>query len=183
MNRLQEKYQKEILPQLKKELEIANNMAVPKLAKIVINMGMGDASKDKQIQDKIMAYMTQIAGQRPQFRKAKKSIADFGVREGDAVGIKTTLRGERMYEFYDKLCSIVLPRLRDFQGVSLKAFDRQGNYNLGLSEQIVFPEVVYDTIDRVRGLQITITTTAKNRDEAYLLLRYLGMPFEKEEEK
>jgi len=180
MNRLQQKYQEKIAPQLKKELALANIMAVPKLKKIVVNMGIGDASKDKNILDKIVNYVGKIAGQKPQLRKSNKSIAEFNVRKNDAIGVRVTLRGVRMYEFYDKLVSIVLPRVRDFQGVKANAFDQQGNYNLGLSEQIIFSEVDYDTIDRVRGLQITINTTAKNRDSAYLLLKYLGMPFEKE---
>lgn len=180
MNRLQKKYQDEILPNLKKELKIKNNLACPKVEKIIINMGMGDANKDKKIKEKILKYMTQISGQKPQFCQTKKAIAEFAIRKGDAVGIKTTLRGIRMYEFLDKLCSIVLPRVRDFQGVSLKAFDGEGNYNLGIREQIIFPEVEYDTIDRIRGLQITIKVKNANKESSYLLLKSLGMPFEKE---
>ena len=122
--------------------------------------------------------MAQISGQKPQFRPAKKSIAEFGIRQGDPIGVRITLRGVRMYEFLDKLCSIVLPRVRDFQGVKLSSFDKQGNYNLGLTEQIIFPEVNYDTIDRIRGFQITFDTTAKNKDNAYILLKELGIPFE-----
>jgi len=180
MNRLQQLYQDKIAPQLKKELGVDNVMAVPKLKKIVINIGTGDASKDKAVLDKIIGYIGKIAGQKPQLRQSAKSIAEFGVRKNDPIGVKVTLRGIRMYEFYDKLVSIVLPRVRDFQGVKANAFDQQGNYNLGLFEQIIFSEIDYDTIDRVRGLQITINTTAKDRDSAYLLLKYLGMPFEKE---
>lgn len=181
MNRLQDIYQKQILPELKKELGIKNNLAVPKIEKIIINMGMGDAAKDKQALDKIMRYIGQIAGQKPQFCRAKKSIAEFNIRQGDPVGVRVTLRGARVYEFYDKLCSVVLPRVRDFQGVKANAFDDQGNYNLGLAEQIIFPEVEYDTIDRIRGLQITIKTTATNKDDSFKLLKALGMPFEKKE--
>lgn len=180
MNRLQQLYQEKIIPQLQKDLKIKNAMAVPKLKKIVINMGIGDSSKDKKIQEKIVNYIGKIAGQKPQLRQSSKSIAEFGVRKNDPIGVRVVLRGLQMYEFFDKLVSIVLPRVRDFQGVKANAFDQQGNYNLGLSEQIIFSEIDYDTIDRVRGLQITVNTTAKDRDSAYLLLKYLGMPFEKE---
>ena len=181
MNRLQEKYQKEIVPMLKKELGISNSLALPRVEKVVINMGIGDASKDKQAREKIMTYIGRIAGQKPQFRQTKKSIANFGTRQNDIVGVKVTLRGIRAYEFLDKLISVVLPRVRDFQGVKLSAFDEQGNYNLGLSEQLIFPEVEYDTIDRVRGLQITIKVVSANKESSYLLLKALGMPFEKKE--
>jgi len=181
MNRLQQLYQEKILPQLKSDLKLDNVMAVPKLKKIIINIGTGDASKDKAVLDKIVGYVAKIAGQKPQLRQSSKSIAEFGVRKNDPIGVRVTLRGVRMYEFMDKLVSIVLPRVRDFQGVKASAFDQQGNYNLGLSEQIIFSEIDYDTIDRVRGLQITINTTAKDKNGAYLLLKYLGMPFEKEE--
>jgi len=181
MNRLQQLYQEKIAPELKKELGLKNVMAVPRLKKIVVNMGTGDASKDKAVLDKIVGYIGKISGQKPQTRQAAKSIAEFGVRKNDPIGVRVTLRGVRMYEFFDKLVSIVLPRVRDFQGVKATAFDQQGNYNLGLSEQIIFSEVDYDTIDRVRGLQITVNTTAKDKESAYLLLKYLGMPFEKEE--
>ncbi len=181
MNRLQEHYQKQVLPQLKKELNIDNDFAVPRLEKIVVNMGIGDVSKDKQARDKIFDYIGKLTGQKPQIRSAKKAIANFGIRIGDPVGVRVTLRGERAYAFLDRLNSIVLPRVRDFQGIKLSAFDEAGNYNLGLAEQIIFPEVEYDTIDRVRGLQITITTTAKNKEESYVLLKALGMPFEKQE--
>lgn len=181
MNRLKQLYQDKIVEQLKKDLGVTNNLAVPKLSKIIVNIGIGDAGKDKQIKEKILNYMGRICGQKAQFRPAKKSIAEFSIRQGDAVGIRTILRGERMYEFLDKLLSIVLPRVRDFSGISLKAFDNNGNYNLGLSEQIIFPEVDYDTIDRVRGLQITINTTAKDKASSLLLLKYLGVPFEKDD--
>jgi large subunit ribosomal protein L5 len=180
MNRLRKQYQEQIVPQLKKELNIDNVMAVPRIDKIIVNMGMGDAAKDKQIKDKIVNYMTQISGQKVQIRQAKKAIADFGIRKNDPVGAKATLRGERMFEFLDKLISIALPRVRDFQGISLNAFDEQGNYNLGISEQIIFPEVVYDTIDRIRGLQITIKVKNSDKNSSLMLLKALGMPFEKE---
>lgn len=179
MNRLQQLYQDKIQPTLQKELGLSNPMAVPKLTKVIINLGIGDAAKDKGVKDKILHYIGQMAGQKPQIRPAKKSIAEFGVRQGDAVGIRVTLRGARAYEFLDKLISIVLPRVRDFQGIKRNAFDQQGNYNLGLREQIIFPEVEYDTIDRIRGLQITVGTSAQNPGDAFKLLSYLGMPFEK----
>jgi large subunit ribosomal protein L5 len=182
MNRLQDLYQKKVMPELKTALNIKNDLAVPKVDKIIINMGIGDTIKDKVAREKIIGYMGQIAGQKPQIRTTKKSIANFGTRSGDVVGVRVTIRGIRMYEFLDKLIGVVLPRVRDFQGISLNAFDQQGDYNLGLPEQIIFPEVEYDTIDRVRGLQITIKTTAHTREEALKLLMALGMPFEKEKE-
>jgi len=179
MNRLQTQYQKQLLPSLKKELGLDNDLAAPKLEKIVVNMGIGDVSKDKTNREKIVKYFTQIVGQKPQLSPAKKAIAEFGIRKGDPVGIRATIRGQRMYEFLDKLVSIVLPRVRDFQGVKQAAFDDQGNYNLGLTEQIIFPEVKYDTIDRIRGLQITIKIKNANKKSGYLLLKAFGMPFEK----
>jgi large subunit ribosomal protein L5 len=181
MNRLQKQYQDNILPALKKELNLDNDLAAPRLEKIVINMGIGDISKDKTNRTKIINYFTQIAGQKPALCPAKKAIAEFGIRQGDAIGIRATLRGDRMYQFLDKLISIVLPRVRDFQGIKPSAFDNQGNYNLGLTEQIIFPEVKYDTIDRVRGLQITIKIKNANQQSAYSMLKQMGMPFEKEE--
>ncbi|MGI5828304.1 MAG: 50S ribosomal protein L5 [Patescibacteria group bacterium] len=183
MNRLKQHYQEKVIPYLMEELKISNKMAVPHVEKVVINMGIGDVSKDKTNREKVMEYIGRIAGQKPQVRQTKKSIAEFGIRQGDPVGVRVTLRGERMYEFLDKLFSIVLPRVRDFQGVKIDAFDEQGNYNLGISEQIVFPEVDYDKIDRIRGLQITIKTVSANKESAYLLLKALGMPFEKKEQQ
>lgn len=180
MNRLQTTYQDKILPELKKELKLTNNLSVPRLEKIVVNMSVGDTSKDKTNRDKVLKYFTQIVGQKPQFSPAKKAIAEFGIRKGDPVGIRATLRGERMYHFFDKLISVVLPRVRDFQGIKLNAFDHQGNYNLGISEQIIFPEVKYDTIDRIRGLQVTIKIKNADQKSGYLLLKAFGMPFEKE---
>lgn len=183
MNRLQQRYQDEIKLKLKKEFNIVNEMEIPKLKKIVVNMGIGDISKDKQSKAKVEDYLTQICGQKVQARPAKKSIAEFSIREGDTIGYRATLRGSRAYDFIDKLCSVILPRVRDFQGISSKSFDESGNYNFGLREQIIFPEIVYDKIDKIRGLQITINTSAKTKQEAYRLLQEMGMPFEKEEKK
>jgi len=181
MSRLKQYYQETVIPKLKKEMGISNDLAVPRVEKVVINMGIGDAARDKAIREKILTYVGRIAGQKPQLRQTKKSIAEFGIRQGDAVGIRVTLRNERAYEFLDKLISIVLPRVRDFQGVSVEAFDQQGNYNLGLAEQIIFPEVEYDTIDRIRGLQITIKVANADKESSRRLLKELGMPFEKKE--
>ena len=183
MNRLQKLYQDKIKQQLQKELKITNPMAVPKLEKIVVNMGTGDLSKDKIGLKKVLAYISMITGQKPQIRSAKKSIAEFSIRDGDTIGVRVTLRGSRAYDFLDRLISIVLPRVRDFQGVSLKSFDGHGNYNLGIKEQIIFPEIDYDTIDRVRGLQITINTTAKDNAGGLALLKSFNMPFEKNKNK
>lgn len=181
MNRLQQKYQQEILPSLIKEMKLKNALAAPKIEKIIINMGIGDVSKDKTNRDKVINYFTQISGQKPQLCNAKRAIAEFGTRKGLPIGIRSTLRGVRMYEFLDKLVSIVLPRVRDFQGIKATAFDAQGNYNLGISEQIIFPEVKYDAIDRIRGLQITIKIkNAQNKEIAYNLLSRFGLPFEKQ---
>ena len=180
MNRLQQKYQDEIRAKLKQEFNIANEMDIPKLEKITINMGVGDISKDKVSKAKVHDYLTALSGQKVQGRPAKKSIAEFSIREGDTIGFRSTIRGKRAYEFFDKLVSVVLPRVRDFQGVSASSFDSSGNYNFGIKEQTIFPEVDYDKIDKIRGLQITINTTAKNKDQAYRLLQEMGMPFEKE---
>lgn len=179
MNRLQEKYINEIRPALIKKHEYTSNMQCPRVAKIVINMGVGAAvAEPKQLEDAV-AELTQIAGQKPVITKAKKSIANFKLREKTAIGCKVTLRGERMYEFLDKLLNIALPRVRDFRGVSTTAFDGRGNYTLGVKEQIIFPEVEYDKISNVRGMDIVIVTTAKNNEEAKGLLEALGMPFVK----
>lgn len=178
-NRLVAKYQKEILPTLKKELGAKNDLAVPKIEKIIVAAGVTD---DQHRHEAIKNMKEQIAlftGQNPIITRAKKSIADFKLREGDAVGLKVTLRRRRMYEFFDKLVSIVLPKVKDFQGVSLRGFDNQGNYNLGLTEQIIFPEVEYDKIDKVRGLQISIITSTKDDKQAKRLLELFGFPFEK----
>jgi large subunit ribosomal protein L5 len=183
MNRLQKLYKDKVVKKLQKKFKQTNVFTLPKVDKIVINMGIGDVIKDKKARGKIMNYMTQICGQRPQYRQINKSIAEFNVRRGDVVGIRATLRGQRMYAFLDKLISVVLPRERDFRGVPLSSFDGQGNYNLGLKEQIIFPEVEYDTIDRIRGLQITIKIINSDRQKSEFLLREFGMPFEKLEEK
>ena len=179
MNRLQEKYLKEVKPALIKKYNYSSSMECPKVAKIVINMGVGIAvAEPKQLEDAV-AELTQIAGQKPVITKAKKSIANFKLREDTPIGAKVTLRGERMYEFLDKLVNISLPRVRDFRGVSATAFDGRGNYTLGIKEQIIFPEIEYDKVSKVRGMDIVIVTTAKTNEEAKELLDALGMPFVK----
>jgi len=179
MNRLQEKYVKEIRPALIKKHSYKSTMECPKVAKIVINMGVGEAvAEPKQLEDAV-ADMTKIAGQKPVITKAKKSIANFKLREDTPIGCKVTLRGEKMYDFLDKLVNISLPRVRDFRGVSNTAFDGRGNYTLGIKEQIIFPEIEYDKVSKVRGMDIVIVTTAKNNKEAKELLTELGMPFAK----
>lgn len=182
MNRMKLHYQEKVLPELKKELKRANDLAVPKVEKVVINVGISE----DQHQDKALANMAeqlgQIAGQKAKITAAKKSISGFKLRAGDPIGVTVTLRGDRMYQFMDKLVSIVLPRVKDFQGIKSTAFDGQGNYSLGLEEQIVFPEIDYDKIDKVRGMQINIVTTAENPIEGKRLMELLGFPFEKEEQ-
>ena len=179
MNRLQEKYLNEVKPALIKKHNYSSTMECPKVAKIVINMGVGIAvAEPKQLEDAV-AELTQIAGQKPVITKAKKSIANFKLREDTPIGCKVTLRGERMYEFLDKLVNISLPRVRDFRGVSATAFDGRGNYTLGVKEQIIFPEIEYDKVSKVRGMDIVIVTTAKTNAEAKDLLEGLGMPFVK----
>jgi len=179
MNRLQEKYVKEVKPALIAKNKYTSSMECPKVAKIVINMGVGVAvAEPKQLEDAV-AELTQIAGQKPVITKAKKSIANFKLREDTPIGCKVTLRGERMYEFLDKLVNISLPRVRDFRGVSTTAFDGRGNYTLGVKEQIIFPEIEYDKVSKVRGMDIVIVTTAKTNEEAKELLDALGMPFAK----
>ena len=178
MQRLKKKYQEELVKALKSDLQIKNEMAVPKVVKVVVNMGVGDTLKDKGLLDAASNELAAITGQKPSVRKAKISVASFSVRRGMNVGLKVTLRGERMYAFLDKLFSIVLPRLRDFRGVSLKSFDNVGNYTLGMAEHTVFPEIDI-TKSHSRGLEVTIVTNAKNKDESKKLLEYLGMPFEK----
>ncbi len=181
MNRLQKKYQEEIVKKLQKEFKHDNVMAVTNIKKIVVNMGIHDEQhKDKAVEN-IKEQFKVITGQTPVVRPAKKAIAGFGIRQGEPVGLMVTLRGQYMWEFLDKLISIVLPRFKDFQGISRKAFDSAGNYSLGIDEQIVFPEIEYDTIDRIRSLQLTIVTTTNNTQESLRLLELLGMPFEKEE--
>lgn len=179
MENLVEKYNTKIKADLKKDLEIKNVNAVPKLKKIVVNMGIKDALADKKNVEVATEVLSQITGQKPKVTKAKKSIASFKLREGDKIGAVVTLRGKRMYNFYEKLVGIVLPRIRDFRGVPLKSFDGRGNYSLGFSESIVFPEIDQSRIERVQGIEITIVTTARDNKEAEALLRALGMPFVK----
>lgn len=179
--RLQEVYRQKIVPQLQKEFELNNSLAVPRVVKVVINVGIKEAAKDKGVLQKGINYLAQIAGQKPKVTRARLSIAGFQLREGSPVGLTVILRKQRMYEFLDKLLTIVLPRVRDFQGVKRGAFDGSGNYTLGLREQIVFPEVDYDKIDRVRGLEITLVTNTDDDKQAKRLLELLGMPFEKKE--
>ena len=179
MNRLQEKYIETVKPSLMKEYNYSSVMECPKLVKVVINMGVGDAIANAKALDEAYDEMTQIAGQKPVITKAKKSIANFKLREGMSIGCKVTLRGERMYEFLDKLFNISLPRVRDFRGVSNTAFDGRGNYSLGVKEQLIFPEINFDKVSKVRGMDIVIVTTAKTNKEAHSLLKGLGMPFAK----
>jgi large subunit ribosomal protein L5 len=175
--RLRSKFEKEVAPALLKELELKNTMAVPRLNKIVVNMGMGEATQNSKILDPAVNELGQITGQKPIITKAKKSIAAFKVREGQAIGTMVTLRGDRMYEFFDRLVNIVLPRVRDFRGVSTKSFDGRGNYTLGLHDQLIFPEISYEKVDKQKGMNVTIVTTAANDNQARTLLKHLGMPF------
>ncbi|MGA7220894.1 MAG: 50S ribosomal protein L5 [Candidatus Sulfotelmatobacter sp.] len=175
--RLRTRFEKEVAPALLKELELANAMAVPKLNKIVVNMGMGEATQNSKILDPAVNELGQITGQKPIVTKAKKSIAAFKVREGQAIGTMVTLRGDRMYEFFDRLVTIVLPRVRDFKGVSTKSFDGRGNFTLGLHDQLIFPEISYEKVDKLKGMNVTIVTTAANDNQARTLLKHLGMPF------
>jgi len=175
--RLRSKFEKEVAPVLLKELELTNTMAVPRLNKIVVNMGMGEATQNSKILDPAVNELGLITGQKPIITKAKKSIAAFKVREGQAIGTMVTLRGDRMYEFFDRLVNIVLPRVRDFRGVSTKSFDGRGNYTLGLHDQLIFPEISYEKVDKQKGMNVTIVTTAANDNQARMLLKHLGMPF------
>jgi large subunit ribosomal protein L5 len=175
--RLKERYDREIRAQLKDELGLSSIMQVPRIQKITLNMGVGEAKTDAKQLDSAIEELTTIAGQRAQVRKARKSIAQFKVREGMAVGAKVTLRGARMYEFLDRLISIALPRIRDFRGLNPSSFDGRGNYSLGVREQIIFPEINYDDIQQVRGLDVTITTSAETDDQARALLQAFGLPF------
>lgn len=179
MNRIKERYQKEIVPALMKGLNLNNIMEVPRIEKVVVNIGMGEALDNPKTLEAAASDVTQITGQKPVITKARKSIANFKLREGRAIGVKVTLRGERMWSFLDRLMNIVLPRVRDFRGVPSDAFDGRGNYTLGLREQLIFPEIEYDKIDKVRGLEITIVTTARTDAQASMLLDLLGMPFRK----
>ncbi|MCE5221090.1 MAG: 50S ribosomal protein L5 [Clostridium sp.] len=177
MTRLQEKYQKEVVPAMIEKFGYKNIMEVPKLEKIVINMGVGEAKENQKVLESAVNDLTLIAGQKPVLTRAKKSVANFKIRENMALGCKVTLRKSQMFEFADKLMSIALPRVRDFRGVSSKAFDGRGNYSLGIKEQLIFPEIEYDKIDKVRGMDIIFVTSANTDEEARELLRFLGMPF------
>ena len=179
MNRLKEKYLNEVVPSLKEKYNYTTIMSVPKLEKIVVNIGVGDATTNSKMLDAAVADLTAITGQKPVITKAKKSIAGFHVREGQSIGCKVTLRGDNMYNFMDKLISIALPRVRDFRGISPKAFDGRGNYTLGIKVQLIFSEIEYDNVLKIRGMDIVFVTTAKSNDEAYDLLNELGMPFRK----
>jgi large subunit ribosomal protein L5 len=178
--RLKERYNSELRAKLKEELALRNVMQVPRLEKIVINMGVGAALKQQSLLEGAVADLTVISGQKPVVTKAKKSIAGFKLREGNAIGVKVTLRGDRMYEFLDRLISIAIPRIRDFRGLNPRSFDGHGNYTFGLTEQLVFPEIDYDKIDTTRGMDITIVTTARTDDEGRALLRAFGFPFKRE---
>ncbi len=177
MSRLKEKYQKEVVPALKKEFGYANAMAIPRIRKVVINMGLGEATSNAKIVDTAADELSKITGQKATVRRAKKSIAAFKVREGMPVGAMVTLRGERMYEFLDRLASIALPRVRDFKGISPKGFDGRGNYTLGLRDQIIFPEIDYMKVDKARGMNVSVITSAKTDEEARKLLQLIGLPF------
>jgi len=178
--RLRTRFETEIKPALQKELELTNVMQVPRFAKIVINMGVGRATQQRSLLDGAITDLTTITGQKPLVTKAKKSIANFKLREGNEIGAKVTLRGDRMWEFYDRLVSLAIPRIRDFRGMSPRQFDGSGNYTFGLTEQLVFPEIDYDRIDSVRGMDITIVTTAVTDDQGRALLRALGFPFRRD---
>jgi large subunit ribosomal protein L5 len=177
MARLRDKYKNEIAPAIAKEFDIKNPMAIPRIEKVVINMGLGEASGNSKILDVATDELRSIAGQKPVITKAKKSIAAFKLRQGMNIGAMVTLRGERMYEFLDRLISVALPRVRDFRGVSGKAFDGRGNYTLGVREQLIFPEIDFNKVDKTRGMNISIVTTAQTDDQARSLLKALGMPF------
>ncbi len=176
-SRLKERYEKQLRAELMKELGFSNPMQSPRLEKIVVNMGLGEAINNGKIIDASVEQLSAITGQKPVVTRARKSIANFKLRQGQSIGAMVTLRGDRMYEFFDRLVSIALPRVRDFKGVSPKAFDGKGNYTLGVREQIIFPEINYDKVEKIKGLNITVVTTARNDEEGRALLRHLGMPF------
>ena len=177
MARLREKYTNELKAAVQKELGLVNTMAVPRIEKIVINMGLGEATQNNKILDPLVSDLAQITGQKPVMTKAKKSIAQFKVREGQSIGAMVTLRGETMFEFLDRLISVALPRVRDFKGVSSKSFDGRGNYTLGLRDQLIFPEIDYSKVEKLKGMNVTIVTTAKDDNSARVLLKHFGMPF------
>ncbi len=177
MARLRDRYKQEILPQLVQEFKFKNSLQAPRITKVVVNVGVGEALTNAKALDAAVGDITNITGQKPIITKAKKSIATFKLREGRAIGVKVTLRGDRMWHFLDRLCNIVLPRIRDFRGIAQDAFDGRGNYTLGLREQIAFPEIPYDKIDKIRGMEISIVTTARTDEEGRRLLELVGMPF------
>jgi large subunit ribosomal protein L5 len=179
---LKERYQNEVSPVLQKELKFDNAMEIPRVLKVVVNIGVGEALDNAKALDAAVEDLTKIAGQKPVITRARKSIANFKLREGRAIGVKVTLRGERMWSFLDRLMNVALPRVRDFRGISPNSFDGRGNYTLGLTEQLVFPEINYDSIDKLRGLEISIVTSAQTDDEGRRLLEMLGMPFRKDGE-
>lgn len=183
MSEFKQKYQQKIAPSLAKEFGLKNILSVPKVVKVVINMGLGEGAQDKSVIENASQELAVITGQKPRVARARQSIAGFKLREGDPIGLMVTLRGKRMYDFLEKLFKIVFPRVRDFRGVPLKSFDGQGNYSLGLAEQIVFPEIDYGKVAKSRGLEITVVTNAKDDQKAKKLLELLGMPFEKETER
>jgi large subunit ribosomal protein L5 len=182
-SRLHERYVREIAPALQKELGVKNPMAVPRVHKVVINMGVGEATQNAKVLDPAVNELGQITGQKPVVTRAKKSIAAFKVREGQAIGAMVTLRGDRMYEFLDRLINVALPRVRDFRGVSGKSFDGRGNYTLGVKDQLIFPEIDYAKVEKTKGMNVTIVTTAKDDNQARTLLRHLGMPFRQDEKR
>jgi len=177
--RLKQIYNDKLVPELKAKLGLKNTMQVPRILKITVNMGVGEAVADKKVMDAATADMTKITGQKPAVTKAKKSVATFKVRDGQAIGCKVTLRGDRMYEFLDRLVSIAIPRIRDFRGISTRSFDGRGNYSLGVKEQIIFPEIQYDQIDQIRGMDITISTSARDDKHGRALLEAFNFPFRK----
>ena len=177
MTRLKEKYQKEVVPSLTKEFGYKNVMAVPKISKVVVNMGLGEAITNNKLIEQAEEQMMAITGQKAVVTRSRKSIANFKLRENQPIGVMATLRKDRMYEFLDRLLNTALPRVRDFKGVSMKSFDGRGNYRLGIMEQIIFPEVNYDRIEKIKGMNVTIVTTARSDEEGRALLRYFGMPF------
>ena len=181
MNRMQEKYNNDVVPALRKAFDLKNVMEVPRIQKVVVNIGMGEAMDNPKAMEAAVNDLTIITGQKPVMTKARKSIANFKLREGRLIGTKVTLRGDRMWSFLDHLMNTALPRVRDFRGVSGNAFDGRGNYTLGLRDQLIFPEIEYDKIDKLRGMEVTIVTTAKNDDQARTMLQLLGMPFSKKE--
>jgi len=175
--RLKEHYHKNVVPAMTKEFSYTNRMAVPNMEKIVLNIGLGEATQNQKLMDPTVNELAMIAGQKPVVTKARKSIAAFKLREGMSIGCMVTLRGERMYEFFDRLVNVALPRVRDFRGVSSKSFDGRGNYTLGLKDQLIFPEIDYNKVDKTKGMNVCITTTAKTDAEGLALLKHLGMPF------